>query len=230
MGMEYTCPAGVWRDSRNWSFMALDLLADVCKDSDMFAPTHELPKEIHHWTRTRTDFKSCTIRGVDWECVKARNACKAAGTDISPLTSEAVVKRVLETPESRECIRTQDWVQLEKVSGVRTNACALYALYQRCITAGLQYPHLQACGLSNLRSGLRTRAHNAAACLHGHRPPFCESNLGQVHSQPAPHVGPTGTHEIRMVSMSDVDMGVVPAPVGLRARCGTLTEERERRS
>ena len=115
----------------SWLWL-VDLLADVCKDSDMFSPTHELPKEIRQWTRTRTDLKSCTIRGVDWECVKARNACRAAGTDISPLTSEAVVKRVSETPESRECIRTHDWVQLEQVCGVRTNSSALYALYQEC--------------------------------------------------------------------------------------------------
>ena len=80
------------------------------------------------------------------------------------------------TPESRERIRTQDWVHLEKVSGVRTNASALYALYQRCITAGLQYPHLEACGLANLRAGLRTQAHKAP--LHVHKPPSLESNLG----------------------------------------------------
>ena len=157
--------------------------------------------------------------------MKARNACKAAGTDISPLTSEAVVKCVLETPESRECIRTQDWVQLEKVSGVRTNASALYALYQRCITAGLQYPHLEACGLANLRAGLRTQAHKAP--LHVHKPPSLESNLGQAHPLPAPQVGPTGTHE--MVSMSDVEMSAVQAPVRPRAKRGTQTEEGIRR-
>ena len=159
--------------------------------------------------------------------MKARNACRAARTHISLLTSEAVVKRVLETQESRECIRTQDWVQLEKekVSWVRTNASALCALYQRCITAGLQYPNVEACGLANLRAGLRTQAHSTP--LHVHKPPSLESNLGQAHPLPAPQVGPTGTHE--MVSMSDVEMSAVQAPARPRAIRHTQTEEGTRR-
>ena len=120
----------------SWLWL-VDLLADVCSMSDMFAGGQALPKEIRQWTRTQTHYKPCTVRGVDWECVKARNMCKAAGTDISPLTSEDAVKRVLDTEESRECVRTQDWVQLEKVCGIRTNHDAVQTLLHRCISAGL---------------------------------------------------------------------------------------------
>ena len=76
----------------SWLWL-VDLLADVCSTSKMFPNSQDLPKEVRHWTRTKTGCQPCTIRGVDWECVKARNACKAAGTDISPLTSEDTVKR-----------------------------------------------------------------------------------------------------------------------------------------
>jgi hypothetical protein len=145
----------------SWLWL-VDLLADVRSTSKMFPNTQDLPKEVRHWTRTKTGYQPCTMRGVDWECVKARNACKAAGTDLSPLTSKDTVKRDLEYPE---LIRTQEWVQFEKVSGIRTNASALQALLQRCIGAGLQYPHLEACCLSNLRAGLRTRARRSHSCL-----------------------------------------------------------------
>ena len=69
------------------------------------------------------------------------------------------------------------------MSGLRRNASALYALYQRCLNTGLKYPHLESCSLWNLRAGLRTRADNAR--LHVHKPPSLESNLGQVHPLPA---------------------------------------------
>jgi hypothetical protein len=135
--------------------------------------------------------------------VKARNACKAAGTDISPLTSEDTVKRVLEYPD---LIRKQDWVQLEKVAGIRTNASALQALLQRCTGAGLQYPHLEACGLANLRAGLRTRAQGAPTAVY--RPPSLQAELGVPLPLPAPQAGPSGSGG--MVSASVLVLGPVP--------------------
>jgi len=159
--------------------------------------------------------------------VKARNACKAAGTDISPLTSEDTVKRVLEYPD---LIRKQDWVQLEKVTGIRTNASALEALRQRCIGAGLQYPHLEACGLANLRAGLRTRAQGAPTGVY--RPPSLEAELGVPLPLPVPQAGPSGSGG--MVSASVPALGPVPAPAAppqkrKRASPGTQTKEERRR-
>ena len=140
----------------SWLWL-VDLLADVCSMSDMFAGGQVLPKEIQQWTRTQTHYKPCTVRGVDWECVKARNMCKAAGTDISPLTSEDAVKRVLDTEESRECVRTQDWVQLEKVSGIRCGIiCAMFvrSLCGMCAGIGVRVPPLvvQSWGVSGVYS------------------------------------------------------------------------------
>ena len=210
----------------SWLWL-VDLLADVCSTSKMFPNVEDLPKELRHWTRTKTGCKPCTIRGVDWECVKARNACKEAGTDISPLTSEDTVKRVLEYPE---LIRTQDWVQLEKVSGIRTNASALQTLLQRCIGAGLQYPHLEACGLANLRAGLRTRAQGAPTAVY--RPPSLQAELWVPLPLPAPQAGPGGSGG--MVSASVLALGPVPAPAApaqkrKRASPDTQTKEEKRR-
>lgn len=209
----------------SWLWL-VDLLADVCSTSKMFPNVEDLPKELRHWTRTKTGCKPCTIRGVDWECVKARNACKEAGTDISPLTSEDTVKRVLEYPE---LIRTQDWVQLEKVSGIRTNASALQTLLQRCIGAGLQYPHLEACGLPNLRAGLRTRAHGAPTSVY--RPPSLEADLGVPLPLPAPQVGPSGSGGMVAASVLALGPLEVPDDVGQlpkRARRHTQTPEGKR--
>ena len=210
----------------SWLWL-VDLLADVCSTSKMFPNAQDLPKEVRHWTRTKTGCQPCTIRGVDWECVKARNACKAAGTDISPLTSEDTVKRVLEYPD---LIRKQDCVQLEKVTGIRTNASALEALRQRCIGAGLQYPHLEACGLANLRAGLRTRAQDAPTGVY--QPPSLEAELGVPLPLPVPQAGPSGSGG--MVSASVPALGPVPAPAAppqkrKRASPGTQTKEERRR-
>ena len=208
----------------SWLWL-VDLLADVCSMSDMFAGGQALPKEIRQWTRTQTHYKPCTVRGVDWECVKARNMCKAAGTDISPLTSEDAVKRVLDTEESRECVRTQDWVQLEKVSGIRTNQAAVQTLLHRCISAGLQYPHLEACGLAKLRGHLRIRAHGAP--LGVHHPPSLQSKLTYPQPIPLPQVGPTG--DDKMVSVSEVLLEEKGEPASKRARRGTQTNEGARK-
>jgi len=161
--------------------------------------------------------------------VKARNACKAAGTDISPLTSEDTVKRVLEYPD---LIRKQDWVQLEKVTGIRTNASALEALRQRCIGAGLQYPHLEACGLANLRAGLRTRAQGAPTGVY--RPPSLEVELGVPLPLSVPQAGPSGSGG--MVSAPVPALGPVPTTEDVgqqvkraRASPNTQTEDGARR-
>jgi len=95
--------------------------------SDMFPDGSELPVTLRKWTRTNTALKSCTIRGVDWEVLKARNLCKSNGVRVSPLTDEDTVKIVLNFPE---LVKTNDWVQLEKVSGIRTNSFALETMRQ----------------------------------------------------------------------------------------------------
>ena len=74
----------------------MDQLADVCSESDMFPPGSPLPVSLRGWTRTQTNYKSCTIRGVDWEVVNARNQCKLNGVQVSELTDEETLKRVLQ--------------------------------------------------------------------------------------------------------------------------------------
>ena len=76
---------------------------------------------------TNTALKSCTIRGVDWVVVKARNLCKSNGVRVSPLTDEDTLKIVLKFPE---LVSTNDWAQLEKVSGIRANTFALESMRQ----------------------------------------------------------------------------------------------------
>jgi hypothetical protein len=51
----------------------VDQLADVYTGSDMLPDGAVLPVTLRQWTRTNTALKSCTIRGVDWEVLKARN-------------------------------------------------------------------------------------------------------------------------------------------------------------
>ena len=84
----------------------------------MFPDGSELPVTFRKWTHTNTVLKSCTICGVDWEVLKARNLCKSNGVRVSPLTDEDTVKVVLKYPD---LVKTNDWVQLEKASGIRTN-------------------------------------------------------------------------------------------------------------
>ncbi len=69
----------------------------------------------------------CTIRGVDWEVVKACNLCKSNGVRVSPLTDDDTVKMVLNFPD---LVKTNDWVQHEKASGIRTNTFALEEMRQ----------------------------------------------------------------------------------------------------
>ncbi len=114
----------------------MDQLADVCSDSDMFPPGSPLPVSLRGWTRTQTNCKSCTIRGVDWEVVNTRNQCKLNGVQVSELTTEETLKRVLQFPD---LVRTNDWVQLEMDSGIRTNSCALESMMTRCTNADKMY-------------------------------------------------------------------------------------------
>ena len=149
----------------------------------MFPDGSEVPVTLRKWTRTNTTFKSCTIRGIDWEVLKARNLCKSNGVGVSPLTDEDTLKIVLKFPE---LVKTNDWVQLEKVSGIRTNTFALEAMRQRCTDVALQCPALQANNLAALRAKLRSTAPDA--CQSVHRPPTLSANLGAAAPLPLPQV------------------------------------------
>jgi hypothetical protein len=121
-------------------------------------------------------------------------------------------------------------LEMHVKGGIRTNASALEALRQRCIGAGLQYPHLEACGLANLRAGLRTRAQGAPTGVY--QPPSLEAELGVPLPLPVPQAGPSGSGG--MVSASVPALGPVPAPAAppqkrKRASPGTQTKEERRR-
>ena len=77
---------------------------------------------------------------------------------MSELTTEETLKRVLQFPD---LVRTNDWVQLEMASGIRTNSYALESMMTRCTNATLEYPHLEACGLGSLKATLRSTAPEA---------------------------------------------------------------------
>ena len=68
---------------------------------------------------------------------------------MSELTAEETLKCVLQFPD---LVRTNDWVQLEMASGIRTNSYALESMMTRCTNAALEYPHLEACGLGTLET------------------------------------------------------------------------------
>ena len=75
-----------------------------------------------------------------------------------------------------ELVSTNDWVQLEKVSGIRTNTFALESMRQRCTDVALQCPALQANNLPALKAKLRSTAPDAPRSVH--RPPTLSANLG----------------------------------------------------
>ncbi len=151
----------------------VDQLADVCTGSDMFPDGSELPVTLRKSTRTNTDLKSCRIRGVDWEVLKTRNLWKSNGVRVSPQTDEDTLKIVLKFPE---LVKTNDWVRLEKVSGIRTNTFALEAMRQWCTHVSLQCPALQANNLPALKAKLRSTAPDAPRSVL--RPPTLSANLG----------------------------------------------------
>ncbi len=85
-----------------------------------------------------------------------------------------------------ELVKTNDWVQLEKVSGIRTIAFSLEAMRQRCTDVPLQCPALEANNLPVLRAKLRSTAPNAPRSVH--RPPTLSANLGTAVPLPLPQV------------------------------------------
>jgi hypothetical protein len=82
--------------------------------------------------------------------------------------------------------KTNDWVQLEKVSGIRTNTFALEAMRQRCIHVALQCPALQANNLPALKAKLRSTAPDAPRSVL--RPPTLSANLGTAAPLPLAQV------------------------------------------
>ena len=106
----------------------------------------------------------------------------------------------------------------------------LYKLYFRDELVQLQHPHLEACCLSNLRVGLRTRAQGPPTGVY--RPPSLEVELGVPLPLSVPQAGPSGSGG--MVSASVPALGPVPAPAAppqkrKRASPGTQTKEERRR-
>jgi hypothetical protein len=176
----------------SWLWL-MDALRDVCADTELFALGAPLPRVLQHWPRTRTDFKPCTFRGVDWEMMRLRNASAQGRGSVSSLLFADSVKRVLEHPK---LIVQNDWVGLYEATGVRTSARALARLLDKSVAAGLSYPHLEQNGLTHLRDLLRTTALNAPAAIH--RPPLPLATVGASHSphpMPVSHIGmPPASH------------------------------------
>ncbi len=85
-----------------------------------------------------------------------------------------------------ELVNTNDWVQLEKVSGIRTNTFALEAMRQRCTDVALQCPALQANNLPALKAKLRSTAPHAPRSVHC--PPTLSANLGTAAPLPLAQV------------------------------------------
>ena len=179
-------------------------MADVCSESDMFPPGSPLPVSLRGWTRTQTNCKSCTIRGVDWEVVNARNLCKLHGVQVSELTAEETLKRVLQFPD---LVRTNDWMQLEMASGIRTNSYALESMMTRCTKASLEYPHLEACGLGSLKATLRSTTPEAPRSTL--QSSTLVSNLGTQCPLPFPQIA--GPPSLVTGTIHQLDMQLVPA-------------------
>jgi hypothetical protein len=142
--------------------------------------------EKHFCTRGKVSAPArvcASLRQVDWEVLKARNLCKSNGVRVSPLTDEDTLKIVLNFPE---LVSTNDWVQLEKVSGIRTNTFALEAMRQRCTDVALQCPALQANNLPALKAKLRSTALDAPRSVH--RPPTLSANVGTAAPLPLAQV------------------------------------------
>jgi hypothetical protein len=181
----------------------VDQLADVCTGSVMFPDGSELPVTLRKWTHTNTSLKSCTIRGVDWEVLKARNLWKSNGVRVSPLTDEDTLKIVLKFPE---LVKTNDWVQLEKVSGIRTNTFALVAMRQRYTDVALQCPALQANGLPTLKAKLRSTVPDAPRSVL--RPPTLSANLATA--TPLPLAQVAGSPSTVTGTIEQLEMQIYP--------------------
>ena len=133
------------------------------------------PVVLREWTHTKTGLKSYTIRGVDGALVKIRNLCKSKGVRVSPLTDEDTFKIVLKFPD---LVNTNDWVQLEKSSGIHTNTFTLKTIIHRCTDTALKCPALEASGLSTVRVKLRSTDPDTPRSTH--RPPTISVNLDNM--------------------------------------------------
>ena len=150
---------------------------------------------------TQTDCKSCSIRGVDWEVVNTRNLYKLNGVQVSELTTEETLKLALQFPD---LVRTNDWVQLEMASGIRTNSYALESMMTRCTNVALKYPHLETCGLGSLRVTLRSTSPETPRSVF--QSPTIVSNLGTPCPLPFPEI--TGPPSLVTGMIHQLDMQV----------------------
>ncbi len=123
---------------------------------------------------------------------------------MSELTTEETLKRVLQFPD---LVRTNDWVQLEMASSIRTNSFALESMMTRCTNAALEYPHLEACGLGSLKGTLRSTAPEAPRSIL--QSAALVSNLGTPCPLPFPQI--TGPPSLVTGTIHQLDMQLVPA-------------------
>ncbi len=122
---------------------------------------------------------------------------------MSELTSEETLKRVLQFPD---LVRTNDWVQLEMVSGIHTNSYALESMITRCSNAALEYPHLEACGLGSLKATLRSTGPEVPRSPL--QPVSLVSNLGTPCPLPFPQIA--GPPSLVTGTIHQLDMQLVP--------------------
>ena len=160
----------------------------------MFPPGSPLPVSLRGWTRTQTNCKSCTIRGVDWEVVNARNLCKLNGVQVSELTTEETLKRVLQFPD------------LVRTTGILTNSYALESMMTRCTNVPLEYPHLEASGLGSLKDTLRSTDPESPRLVL--QSPTLVSNLGTPCPLHFPQIA--GPPSLVTCTIHQLDMQLVP--------------------
>jgi hypothetical protein len=97
-------------------------------------------------------------------------------------------------------------VQLEKVSGIRTNTFALEAMRQRCTDVALQCPPLQTNGLPTLKAKLRSTAPDAPRSVL--RPPTLSANL--VTAGPLPLAQVAGSPSTVTGTIDQLEMQIDP--------------------
>ncbi len=119
------------------------------------------------------------------------------------MTDEDTVKVVLKYPD---LVKSNDWVQLEKASGIRTNSFALEAMRQRCTDVALQCPDLEARGLPALRAKLRSTAPEAPRSAN--RPPTLSPNLGTA--APLPLAQVAGSPSTVTGTINQLEMQIDP--------------------
>ena len=109
---------------------------------------------------------------------------------MSELTADETLKRVLQFPD---LVRTNDWVQLEMVSGIHTNSYALESMMTRCTNAALET--LRSTAPEAPRSGLQ--------------PAALVSNLGSPCPLPFPQIA--GPPSLVTGTIHQLDMQLDPA-------------------